>query len=79
MALGAMDPSSNLGCPIKENFEHLVICPQFQALVDGRKGRCKRVEILRGLVYPEECPLFGKACTPRHPGWTLYGLTRRGL
>ncbi len=24
-------------------------------------------EILRGLSYPEDCPLFGKACTPHHP------------
>ncbi len=28
---------------------------------------CRCGEILRGLVYPDECPLFGKACTPRHP------------
>ncbi len=28
---------------------------------------CRCGEILRGLVYPDECPLFGKICTPRHP------------
>ena len=28
---------------------------------------CRCGEILRGLVYPDECPLFGKACTPQHP------------
>ncbi|MCK4476196.1 MAG: hydrogenase formation protein HypD [Methanophagales archaeon] len=28
---------------------------------------CRCGEILRGLVYPDECPLFGKVCTPRHP------------
>ena len=28
---------------------------------------CKCGEILRGLVYPNECPLFGKVCMPQHP------------
>ena len=28
---------------------------------------CRCGEILRGLVYPEECPLFGTSCTPQHP------------
>jgi len=28
---------------------------------------CRCGEILRGLVYPDECPLFGKVCTPQHP------------
>jgi len=28
---------------------------------------CRCGEILRGLVYPEDCPLFGKVCTPQHP------------
>ncbi|RJS86100.1 hydrogenase formation protein HypD, partial [Methanophagales archaeon] len=28
---------------------------------------CRCGEILRGLVYPDECPLFGKICTPRRP------------
>ncbi|MHC1599318.1 MAG: hydrogenase formation protein HypD [Candidatus Methanospirareceae archaeon] len=28
---------------------------------------CRCGEILRGLVYPDECPLFGTTCTPQHP------------
>jgi len=28
---------------------------------------CRCGEVLRGIVRPEECPLFGKTCTPRHP------------
>ncbi len=28
---------------------------------------CRCGEILRGLVEPDECPLFGTACTPKHP------------
>ena len=28
---------------------------------------CRCGEILRGLVDPDECPLFGTTCTPQHP------------
>jgi len=28
---------------------------------------CRCGEVLRGLVYPQQCPLFNKACTPTHP------------
>jgi len=28
---------------------------------------CRCGEVLRGLVYPEECPLFKKVCTPVNP------------
>jgi len=28
---------------------------------------CKCSEVLRGLITSDECPLFGKACTPRNP------------
>lgn len=28
---------------------------------------CMCGEVLRGLVYPDECPLFGSVCTPRNP------------
>jgi hydrogenase expression/formation protein HypD len=28
---------------------------------------CKCGELLRGLSVPEECPLFGKRCTPDNP------------
>jgi hydrogenase expression/formation protein HypD len=28
---------------------------------------CMCGEVLRGLIYSDECPLFGKACTPEHP------------
>lgn len=29
--------------------------------------RCRCGEVLKGLVTPSECPLFGKKCTPREP------------
>ena len=28
---------------------------------------CRCGELLRGLITPEECPLFGKGCVPEHP------------
>lgn len=28
---------------------------------------CRCGEVLRGIIYPDECPLFGKVCTPRTP------------
>lgn len=27
---------------------------------------CRCGEVIRGLIEPDECPLFGKACTPQH-------------
>jgi hydrogenase expression/formation protein HypD len=35
--------------------------------VDSEPKGCRCGEVLRGLVYPEECPLFGKVCTPVNP------------
>ncbi len=32
----------------------------------GKKTACRCGEVLRGVVKPAECPLFGKACTPLH-------------
>ncbi|MEM2935083.1 MAG: hydrogenase formation protein HypD [Candidatus Thermoplasmatota archaeon] len=29
---------------------------------------CKCGEVLRGIIKPEECTLFGKICNPSHPG-----------
>lgn len=28
---------------------------------------CRCDQVLRGLIYPRECPLFGNACAPDHP------------
>jgi len=35
-------------------------------VADFAKG-CRCGDVLKGLIYPRECPLFGKACTPEHP------------
>ncbi len=34
---------------------------------EPRKTKCRCGEIIVGKITPEECPLFGKACTPRKP------------
>lgn len=55
---------------LRSNFEccdaHKKFNIRIEGAVDTAKG-CKCGEILRGLVYPHECPLFGKACTPLKP------------
>ena len=32
-----------------------------------KKTACRCGEVLRGLINPTDCPLFGKACQPLHP------------
>jgi hydrogenase expression/formation protein HypD len=39
----------------------------FEPKEDLKKRACKCGEVLRGLVTPNECSLFMKACTPRDP------------
>lgn len=36
------------------------------SLPPPKKTGCRCGEVLRGLVTPRECPLFGKACVPTH-------------
>jgi hydrogenase expression/formation protein HypD len=58
------------GLELKREFELYDARKRFDIHVetteDLPKG-CRCGEVLRGLVYPQECPLFGKACTPLHP------------
>jgi hydrogenase expression/formation protein HypD len=37
------------------------------AELEAEPAGCRCGEILRGIIYPEECLLFGRACTPEHP------------
>jgi len=37
-----------------------------ESSADFAKG-CRCGEVLRGLIYPHECPLFGEACMPEKP------------
>jgi len=61
-------PSSAL--ELRPDFRHFDTHERFgvhvEDAVDIARG-CRCGEVLRGLVYPHECPLFGKACTPLKP------------
>jgi len=61
-------PSSAL--ELRPEFEYFNAHERFGVHVEGAvdiaRG-CRCGEVLRGLVYPNECPLFGKACTPLKP------------
>lgn len=55
---------------LRPDFKHFDAHERFDIHVEGAvdlaKG-CRCGEVLRGLVYPYECPLFGKVCTPLKP------------
>lgn len=56
------------GLDIKEEYAHLNAKHRFPITVgEPRKTKCRCGEIIRGAATPEECPLFGKACTPLKP------------
>ena len=43
------------------------IFSDFQPAEDPWKKRCRCGEVLKGLITPDECSLYMKACTPRNP------------
>lgn len=59
------------GYRLRSNYEQYDAISKFEVEVDesapDTKPGCRCGEILRGLCYPQDCPLFGKACTPRSP------------
>lgn len=56
------------GLEIKEEYKHLNAKERFNIEVgEPRKTKCRCGEIIRGLITPEECSLFNKACNPLHP------------
>ena len=60
-------PSSGLG--LKSRFSSLDAAARFSlpALPPVELPRCRCGEVLKGLIHPPECPLFGRNCTPRTP------------
>jgi len=66
-ALGTIPKS---GLFLRKKYEELEIrthinisVPEMPDLEDG----CRCGEVLRGLILPRECPLFGTVCTPQNP------------
>ncbi|RLI05761.1 hydrogenase formation protein HypD [Candidatus Bathyarchaeota archaeon] len=65
---------SKSGMKIRKKFEEHDARKSFQDILEKMDEKffeepegCRCGEILRGLVNPEDCPLFGNVCTPNRP------------
>lgn len=58
----------NSGLKIKEKFSEFDIKSYYNFEVEAKEiPGCKCGEVLRGLIKPTDCPLFGKVCKPTDP------------
>ncbi len=58
----------NSGLDIKPEFDHLNAKKRFNITVgEPRKTKCRCGEVISGLISPNECSLFAKACHPINP------------
>ncbi|WP_256760125.1 hydrogenase formation protein HypD [Cohnella sp. WQ 127256] len=58
----------NSGLDIREQYNHLDAKLKFEIpAIEVRKTKCRCGEVIRGLISPPECRLFGAACTPVQP------------
>ena len=57
------------GMKIREEFAEFDASKRFSFAPENKEQSlgCRCGEILKGLMPPEECPLFGKVCTPADP------------
>ncbi|MDF2606014.1 MAG: hydrogenase isoenzyme formation protein HypD [Bacillales bacterium] len=56
------------GLDIREEYKKFNAKYKFNITIgEVRKTKCKCGEILKGLATPEDCPVFGKGCTPANP------------
>jgi hydrogenase expression/formation protein HypD len=57
------------GLRVREEFgEHDAVRALGVKVLEGREpAGCRCGEVLRGLIEPEECPLFGERCTTATP------------
>jgi hydrogenase expression/formation protein HypD len=56
------------GLDIKEEFSSFNAKKRFQIeMREPKKTKCRCGEVIRGIISPEECRLFGKACNPLNP------------
>lgn len=51
----------------KELDARLVFASELAKVKSFRKSACRCGEVVRGLIEPNECPLFAKTCTPDNP------------
>ena len=59
----------NSGLRVKERYQSFDVQVALPIKVDTtiKQTACRCGEVLRGLIKPTECRLFGKACLPEHP------------
>lgn len=62
------------GFALNANFAHLDALKRFELDLDAARKRagemppgCDCARVVLGKVYPDQCALYGKACTPRNP------------
>lgn len=57
------------GLKLREEYEAFDARKKFDVpSMDGRANpACRCGEVLQGKIRPDQCPCFGKACTPEHP------------
>ena len=60
-------PASGLG--IRDEFEKYDAAKRFDVSTEGGAPDpgCMCGDVLKGKIVPEDCPMFGEACTPQHP------------
>ncbi|NOU93244.1 hydrogenase formation protein HypD [Paenibacillus sp. LMG 31456] len=59
---------ANSGLAIREEYRHLDAKAKFAVpATEVRVTKCRCGEVIRGLISPPECRLFGVACTPVQP------------
>ncbi|MEM1575198.1 MAG: hydrogenase formation protein HypD [Nitrososphaerota archaeon] len=59
----------NSGLELREEYNDMNAKLHFDINIPPKyeNPACKCGEVLRGIIYPYECPLFAKACTPNSP------------
>jgi hydrogenase expression/formation protein HypD len=58
----------NSGLDLKPEYDQYNAKKRFKVEIgQPRKTKCRCGEVIRGLISPNECPLFGKACHPMNP------------
>ena len=56
------------GYAIREEFEDFDAVKRFHPEVEPAESKgCRCGDVLRGIMAPDECPLFRKVCTPENP------------
>ena len=64
-----LGPIANSGLSIRPEFARFDAGARFDVPVDAtvEPRGCRCSDVLRGVITPSDCPLFGRTCTPEHP------------